>query len=592
VLDPDSGVVYGLSADGHVVSIGWTRCGKIWFCPQCSSAVRQARSEEVTTAALRWLAAGGTLAAVVLTARHNVTHALGDLSDALWGEPMVDADGRVVLDRSGKPRRVPGAYQAMLTDPDWYGRVEATWTWTRKRTGETMTKTRPAEPGIRHRIGYAGMVRASEVTRSFGSGWHPHMNLLVFLGGTLDGTPAKGRVTGHAPVDPAEVDAWELWLRGMWSRTLERMDPTIRPSDTCAIPDCKCRGRGHGVMLKLITSPDDKALIQYLTKVQDGPMPDQWKDVPTTVGRDVDAARGAAMETVLASNKRGRTRQSMTPFQMLYRLYDVQVSRMALADAEGYGTVAECRAWWAEYETAMAGRRAIEWTRGLRGHVGITGDDKESTDIEYAYRAGLRAPLVKGVILTPDAARVVVRADVEMDVETCVSDDCLDSVADLVEAHGGHHDHVTIVGAAELAERQADQATRMRVRREQRELQARIDAYAIRPTDDDDQGDTVDVDVDQGDTVDVDQGEEYREYRRAASAARVDELTAALDRFRTPTDVVMRVSLTKPLRVAESTAPVATPDPAMWSATCRRCDGTLAPALRPYGQHVGDCVGH
>ena len=470
VLDPDTGVIVGRSQRGYAVTIGLVRCGRIWFCPECSAAIRRGRTEELKTGALRWLAAGGTLAAVVLTARHNRTTDLDRLSAALWGEPKRDASGAVVLDRSGKPRRTPGAYQRMLTDPAFYGRPEAVSTWTRK-DGSVGSSVRPAEDGIRHRIGYAGMVRASEVTRSLENGWHPHMNLLAFLGGTLDGTPAKGTVTGYFEPGADVLEEWEDWLRTLWARTLRKMDPAFEPSTDCDIRDCKCRGKGHGVMVQIIRSADDAALIEYLTKVQDGKRPD-------SVTADLDAATGAALETVRADNKTGGTgRKSMTPFQILYRLWDLEVQGTSPRLAEGYGTPEQLRAWWSEYEDAFAGRRAIEWTRGLRGHVDLDGDDSEERDLDYVYEGAAKEPLTGGIVMTATAHGTVVGADAEMDVEAVVVAECYDSASDIVGGLGGRRDHVRVLTSEEVAEVQENLAARVLARREERERQARIAQY-------------------------------------------------------------------------------------------------------------------
>lgn|GEM_PF-2767700 len=465
VLDPDTGVIHGRSSGGYAVTIGLVRCGRIWFCPECSAAIRRGRTEEVKTGALRWLAAGGTLAAVVLTARHNRTTELDRLASALWGAPKLDANGAPVLDRSGKPRRTPGAYQRMLTDPAFYGRPESSRT---RKDGSTYV--RPAEDGIRHRIGYAGMVRASEVTRSFENGYHPHMNLLVFVGGTVDGTPANGRVTGHFVPEDDALEEWEDWLRALWSRTLRGMDPAFEPSTTCEIRGCKCRGKGHGVMVKVIRSADDAALIEYLTKVQDGKRPE-------SVDADLDAAGAAALETANASSKTGRGRKSMTPFQMLYRLWDLEVQGADPSQAEGYGRPDQLRAWWAEYEAAFAGRRAIEWTRGLRGHVGLVGDDSEERDLEYVYESAAREPLTGGVVITADAQAAVVAADAELELQHVVVSECYDSVGDLLTLLGGRANHVRVLTAEELAEVQENLAARVLARREAREREARITEY-------------------------------------------------------------------------------------------------------------------
>ncbi|MBK3638876.1 replication protein, partial [Streptomyces sp. MBT97] len=195
-LDPETGVITARSSRGYAVTVGLVRCGRIWFCPECSAVIRRGRTEELKTGALRWLAQGGILAVVILTARHNKKTLLDRLAAAQWGEPMLNARGEPVLDRSGRPRRTPGAYQRMLTDPAFYGRPEALSFWERK-DGSFGMSVREAEEGHRHWIGYAGMVRASEVTRTLDNSWHPHMNLLAFLGGRLDGTPANGTVTGY-----------------------------------------------------------------------------------------------------------------------------------------------------------------------------------------------------------------------------------------------------------------------------------------------------------------------------------------------------------------------------------------------------------
>ncbi len=465
ILDPDTGVIVARSSRGYAVTIGLVRCGRIWFCPECSAVIRRGRTEELKTGALRWLAQGGILVVVVLTARHNRTTDLAKLAAALWGEPMLDARGEPVLDRSGKPRRTPGAYQRMLTDPAFYGRPEAVSWWERK-DGSFGHSVREAEPGHRHHIGYAGMVRASEVTRSRENGYHPHMNLMGFLGGTLDGTPANGKVTGHFEPKEAHLKAWEDWLREFWTATLGAMDPSFKPSKECETRDCKCEGKGHGVMVKFIRSPDDEALIEYLTKVQDGKAP------ADSVAADLDAAGGAALETLRADNKTGRGRKSMTPFQMLYRLWDIEVEGKDPRRAEGYGRPDELRAWWAEYEAAFAGRRAIEWTRGLRGHVHLVGDDSDETNLNFVYAGAAQTPLVGGVVMTGDAYATVERTDAEKEMEAVVTGECYDSVGDLVGVLGGRADHVRVATAEELADIQAAMLERIQSKAAKRRAEA------------------------------------------------------------------------------------------------------------------------
>lgn len=465
ILDPETGVIIARSTRGYAVTIGLVRCGRIWFCPECSASIRRGRTEELKTGALRWIAQGGILAVVVLTARHNRTTELARLAAALWGEPKLDARGEPVLDRSGKPRRVPGAYQRMLTDPAFYGRPEAVSWWERK-DGSFGHSVRPAEEGLRHRIGYAGMVRASEVTRSQKNGFHPHMNLLVFLGGTLDGTPAKGTVTGYFDPTAEDLETWEEWLRDFWTATLGKMDPEWAPSKECETRDCKCEGKGHGVMVKIVRSADDAALIEYLTKVQDGKPP------ADSVAADLDAASGAAMETLRADTKTGRGHKSMTPFQILYRLWDIEVQGTNPKRAEGYGRPDQLRAWWAEYEDAFAGRRAIEWTRGLRGHVHLVGDDSEEGDLEFVYAGAAKEPLTGGVVLTGDAYGTVERTDAEKEMEDIVVREFYDSVGDMVGSLGGRADHVRIATAEELADVQAAMLERLQSKAAKRRAEA------------------------------------------------------------------------------------------------------------------------
>ncbi|MYX88496.1 hypothetical protein GT036_33095, partial [Streptomyces sp. SID4915] len=265
-------------------------CDSIWFCAPCEASRRAEDTAELTTAALRWLAKGGTLAAVVLTSRHNRTHALDALVGALWGRPDVDpTTGAVRMRKAGKdkegqqvwkPGRIPGAYQQMLG-------------------------ARAFRNTIGPAVGYVGMARNPEVTRSEDNGWNPHLNALVFLGGHLDGTPANGRLVyvdedGHGYFEPGEgrsctfepppedLEAWEDWLREFWQDALRSIDPAYTPTTECERANCKCGGKGHGIKVEIITSPDDEALIKYLTKSDDKPVRSE------SVAADVETARNAA----------------------------------------------------------------------------------------------------------------------------------------------------------------------------------------------------------------------------------------------------------------------------------------------------------
>lgn len=436
---PELGVLTGRTADGAAGSRGQMTCNSIWFCAPCEASRRAEDTAELTTAALRWLAKGGTLAAVVMTARHNRTHALGDLVGALWGRPDVDpGTGEVRMAKAGrdgngeqvwKPARVPGAYQQMLVSQMF-------------------------RRDIAPEIGYIGMARNPEVTRSEDAGWNPHLNALVFLGGHLDGTPANGQLVyvdeaGNGFFEPGEgrsctfepsaddLETWKDWLREFWQDTLRAIDPAYTPTTECDRANCKCGGKGHGISVTIITSPDDKALIEYLTKNGD--------DKPESVAADVETAQKAAAEVAYTSGKNARSRRSMTPFQFLDRLWAIEREGLAEDEAPGYGTRGQVRGWWAEWEATMHGRRAFEMTRGLKRHTDLTDDD--------AYRfKDLHKAFVAGVVLTGDAHGKVTAAETDYAVIEAVRTERETAVRTLVTDAGGRADHVRVVDAAGCVE--------------------------------------------------------------------------------------------------------------------------------------------
>jgi hypothetical protein len=432
-LAPELGVLTGRTAEGAAGSRGQMTCDSIWFCAPCEAARRAEDTAGLTTAALRWLAKGGTLAAIVLTSRHNRTHSLAELVGAQWGRPDVDpATGEVRMQKAGrgkdgeqlwKPARVPGAYQRMLTD---------------------QTFRRHLTPAI----GYVGMARNPEVTRSEDNAWNPHLNGLAFLGGRLDGTPAKGNLVyvdqDGNPVsgpgegsctfrpDPDDLEAWQDWLRVFWQNSLRSIDPAYTPTTECERANCKCGGKGHGVSIEIITSPDDEALIRYLTKNGD--------DRPESVTADVKAAQGAAAEVAYTSAKNAQGRRSMTPFQFLDRLWAIEREGLSEDEAPGYGTREQNRGWWTEWQTTMYGRRAFEMTRGLKRHTDLTDDD------EYRFKE-MHKTFVAGVVLTADAHAKVAEAGTDYAVIEAVRTERETDVPALVTDAGGRADHVRVVDA-------------------------------------------------------------------------------------------------------------------------------------------------
>ncbi|WSK58388.1 replication protein [Streptomyces albidoflavus] len=439
VIAPELGTLTARTEDGQASSRGRQLCESIWACAACEASRRAEDTHELTTAALRWLARGGTLIAGVLTTRHVRTDALDDLVCALLGTR------RHVDETTGEvTERTPGAYQRLLSDPGFYGRAETVSTW-RRKDGTVGQAVRPPEPGLRHRIGYVGMARNTELTRSKAGGWHPHLNVLIFVGGTLDGTPAKGDVVGVFAPATEDLTHFEDWLRGFWAGALRSIDPAYETSKECDRRGCKCKGQGHGVQLDVITSPDDKALIRYLTKA--------GGEKTESVKADVDAAKSAAAETAHSTAKAAKGEKSMTAFQILDRLWAVERDGLAEADAPGYGTTEQCRTWWLEYETATRGRRAFEMTRGLARHTDLAGELEA-----YRYQQ-MHVRLVAGVVLTQEAHTHVTDAEQDYTASTLVAAGRETDVPELVADAGGREDHARVVdeaGATEWVESLAE----------------------------------------------------------------------------------------------------------------------------------------
>lgn len=338
-MDPEVGAMWARTSEGVAVSLGLLKCGRIWLCPVCSAKIRHNRAQEITKAVTSWMNQGGSAYLVTFTARHTAAHQLADLMDAIQGTRA---------DEEAGIKRRPGAYQRLITGAAWAG-----------------DKRRAAnQEGIRGRIGYVGMIRATEVTISEGAGWHPHIHAIVLVGGRTEGTGADRQVVGHFTPPPAALEEWEGHWRATWTRHLQQIDPAFRPSDRCTIPSCKCGGKGHGVDFKpLETVKDAEDLGQYLAKTQDG------KDPANELAR-FDLKNG------LEGN--------MTPFQLLGRIGDL-MGGVAEADTPGRGSLDWGLSRWAEYEAAVTGRRAMEWTRYLRTLLGLEGGDSEEDDMDLLF---------------------------------------------------------------------------------------------------------------------------------------------------------------------------------------------------------------
>jgi hypothetical protein len=390
-MDPDSGMILARTAEGAAVTLGLLHCGRVWLCPVCSAKIRHGRSEEITKAVVEWIRRGGTAYLVTFTARHAAAHRLADLMDALQGTRA---------DASKGIKRKPGAYQRLITGGHWAGRPDR------------------GQDGIRDHIGYVGMIRATEVTLGETNGWHPHIHAIVFVGGRTIGQGADRQVKTFRPTDE-QLAMWQDHWSAVWTRHLHKVDTAFTPSDE------------HGVDFKeLKTERDARDLGEYIAKTQDGKAP------------ALEVARG---------DLKAATGGNMTPFQMLGRIGDL-MGRVPEDDADGHGSLKWCLARWREYETATKGRRAIEWTRGLRQVLEIDGDDSEESDLDLMFEQDGASEFMAGVSVETEAWHQVAGRALDLAVTEAVEGGDLEQVAPLVVASGARAGAVRILTPGEVRE--------------------------------------------------------------------------------------------------------------------------------------------
>lgn len=263
-------------ADGskHAAARGLVSCSSVWCCPVCSAHIRAERAAELEDGVAQFREDGGSLLFLTLTLQHARGDDLADLLAALYSS---------------------------------WRRVQQSSGW----------RTR------RERLGLVGFVRSLEVTYSNRAGWHPHVHVLLFVGGSLSVT---------------EVDELRDWITGQWIKHLGRIG--------------RIAMEGPGVDLRRVTDTSTAAerIAGYTVK-----------------------GESIALEVARSDLKRGRL-ESVTPLQIL--------------DAAGDGEAWAVRAW-QEYEAATKGRRAIEWSRGLRALVGLCDErtDEQITEDAVANEA-------------------------------------------------------------------------------------------------------------------------------------------------------------------------------------------------------------
>ncbi|HEY3483633.1 MAG TPA: hypothetical protein VGL02_32625 [Streptomyces sp.] len=414
-MDPDSGVILAQTAEGNAVALGLLKCGKLWLCPVCSAKIRHGRAEEITAAAVSWMNQGGTAYLVTFTARHASADKLADLMDAIQGTRA---------DKDKGTTRKPGAYQRLITGSTW--------------AGSNGRADRADSDGIRGRVGYLGMIRATEITVGQANGWHPHIHALVLVGGRTEGERGDKRVTGvFTPSDDALAEL-EDHFRAVWTRHLAKVDPKFKPSDK------------HGVDFKrLETARDAEDFGRYIAKIQDG-------------GKSVSPAN----EIARGDLKRGR-HGNMTPFEMLGRIGDL-MGGVVEEDAEGHGDLSWCLAMWAEYETATKGRRAIEWTRYLRPLLGLDGGDTEDDDLDLLLTEDGSSEFRAGVHVETGAWHMVAGRALDLAATEAVEGHGLDldAVAEVVTLAGASATALRLLTPGEISEAWESTLAKLAERRE------------------------------------------------------------------------------------------------------------------------------
>jgi len=267
-------------------------CGSVSGCPVCAARVRQHRAGEVDRAVLAAMGvvamADGSrqqlgVAFLTLTVAHDQGDTLEEvfsLVASCWRKLLQSRAGRV-----------------------WSAR------W-----------------------GVVATVRAIEVTHGL-NGWHPHLHILLFLGGggLVDGADRaceveilalwRGQVAGHPKADGT---AWRL--------------PSAQ----------------HGVVLEGVrTVADALAVSRYVCEVD-----------------DVDGqTRSVGLEVCRHDLKTGRRAQSRTPFEVAAEACDGDVASAHL---------------WAEWVRATKGRQFITFSAGFRERFEL---EVEKTDDQVVAEA-------------------------------------------------------------------------------------------------------------------------------------------------------------------------------------------------------------
>jgi hypothetical protein len=262
VLREAGQVSLNVGADGVAGFAGVQTCSSVSACPVCSARVRRQKTAEVEAAGIAALRKGWRLAFLTLTMPHDQADDLASLR-----------------------RAISKAWRSVQQSKDY----------------------RALRAGRVH-----GFIRAIEVTRG-GSGWHPHVHVLLFL---------------DASCGPEYLASLHAAIESRWACSI--VDQGFR------------RPNSHGVKLQEVYGLAGRGgLLRYLTKVQDGFDRGSWGVGAEMTRGDLKAGRGV----------------SVTPFEILEK---------AVAGDE------ESADLWLEYEAATKGMRCVEASRGLYTSLGVT----------------------------------------------------------------------------------------------------------------------------------------------------------------------------------------------------------------------------
>ncbi|MET9957314.1 protein rep [Streptomyces sp. NPDC006339] len=402
-------------------------------------------------------------------------------------------------------------------------------------------------------FGVRGFVRAWEVTHGE-NGWHCHYHVLLFL---------------DRPLGSDDVERLQKLAFSIWSSALVAVGARM--------PVEKSEKDGKPVAVK-IDAPDrgeSGQMARYLMKGQDGKT--RWGVAAELTRQDVKQGQGG----------------HRTPFE---------IARDAVA---GDARSAEL---WREFVVTATGIRALYWSNGLRkllAEMGFELDDR--TDGQVAAddaAAGTPLACIPAATWYRHIARQKGRA---LALLHAAEKGGSSAVRRLVESWG-------LTWGLDVLEPEvlpagADPTADEVLRRIEREtMAARMSVWR-------DEFDRQDREARTNLVVrhsakawearaaaaeKVRQDAEAEAARRAETGEPADNLMTRIQRgwvdaglprqAARPADQTPKVSLKKPLKVKPMKVVVTPPRPGAGADTCRRCGGHLDAILRPYGQHLADCL--